>query len=179
MRIKSFVTLALLLFVGTSVVAMVARTMREAAECRPLAGRMLQNEVRGGELNPSATVSSATPVVMAYYFHRKARCGKCETIEAYAREAIGEGFAKELQSGRLQWRVLDYEEPQNGSLARQYEVIAPTVVLVRLEGGKEARWENFSEVWALTGDKAGFLEYIRMNVHDFLTGTGGETKPAG
>ena len=157
---KKPITIILLLFVAASIVFL---GIKEFAS-KPVARS--GNDVQGSK-------------VIAYYFHGKVRCPTCQSIESYAHEAVSEGFADQINSGRLQWRVLNYEEPQNQSLVRQYEVVAPTVVLVRLEGGKQARWENLSDVWGLTGSKADFLEYIRENVRSFLAEGGGKAKQAG
>ena len=167
MRIKSVLAVVLLLFIASSIVALVVRTIRDASESR----------------KDNYVVESATPAagaagarVIVYYFHGKVRCPTCETIESYGHEAVSEGFAEELRTGRLEWRVLDYEDPQNLALAKQYEVIAPTIVVVRLDGGNPVRWENLSDVWALTADKAEFLEFVRKNVRVFLADTGGQVE---
>jgi hypothetical protein len=162
MRIKIILSVVLLLFIASSIAALVVRTIRDASES-------------GNETAESANPAAGARVLV-YCFHAKVRCPACETIESYGREAVSEGFADDLRAGRLQWRVLNYEDPQNQSLARRYEVIAPTIVVVRLEDGKPVRWDNLSDVWGLTGDKAEFLEYVRTSVRSFLTGGGDQAK---
>jgi hypothetical protein len=160
-RIKVILTVVLSAFIASSVVALVVRTIRDASEA------------------PTNAAQAAKPAagarVIVYCFHGKVRCPTCETIESYAHEAVSEGFADELRTGRLQWRVLEYEDPQNLPLAKQYEVIAPTIVVVRLDGGNPVRWENLSDVLALIGDKAEFLGFVRKNVRVFLE-DGGQGK---
>jgi hypothetical protein len=162
MRSKIILTVVLLLFIASSVVALVVRTVRDAAEARRAAP----------SASPATGASPAGPRVIVYCFHGKVRCPTCETIEAFGREAVQEGFAEELRSGRLAWQVLDYEDPQKLPLAKQYDVIAPTIVVVRIEGGKEVHWENLSEVWGFVGDKAKFVELVRSHVRAFLAESG-------
>jgi hypothetical protein len=162
MRIKVILSVVLLLFIASSIAAIVVRTIRDASE--------------GGHQTAESANPAAGARVVVYYFHSKVRCSECKTIESYGHEAVSEGFADDLRSGRLQWRVLNYEDPQNRSLAKQFEVIAPTIVVVRLEDGKPVRWDNLSDVWGLTGDKAEFLEYVRTSVRSFLTGGGDQAK---
>ncbi len=155
-------SVVLSLFIASSIVALVVRTIRDSSES-------------GNETAESARPAAGARVVV-YYFHSKVRCSECQTIESYGHEAVSEGFADELQSGRLEWHVLDYEDPRNQSLAKQYEVIAPTIVVVQLKDGKPVRWDNLSDVWGLIGDKAELLTRVRTVVRSFLTGIGAQAK---
>jgi hypothetical protein len=161
-RIKVILTVVLSLFIASSVVALVVRTIRDASEAPTNAAPAVK---------PAVGAGAAGPRVIVYCFHGKVRCPTCETIESYAHEAVSEGFADELHAGRIEWRVLEYDDPQNLPLAKEYEVIAPTIVVVRLDGGNLVRWENLSDVWGLVGDKAEFLEFVRKNVRVFLADT--------
>jgi len=161
-RIKIILTVVLALFIASSIAAIVVRTIREASEDPQSA--------------PSAAKSAADatgPRVVVYCFHGKVRCPECETIESYGHEAVSQGFAEEIRAGKIEWRVLDYEDSQNLPLAKQYEVIAPTIVVVRLDGGNPVRWDNLSDVWGLIANKPEFLEFVRKNVRSFLADTTG------
>ncbi len=110
--------------------------------------------------------------VVAYYFHSTFRCPTCQGIEAYAREAIETGFADALNDGRVRWRVLNYEKPENRSLARKYEIAMPMVVLVKLERGSEKSWKSLDRVWELNGNKREFIQYVQEETRSLLEGSG-------
>jgi hypothetical protein len=156
-RIRVILSVVLLLFVASSVVALVVRTIRDASEDPENAG-------------PTATSAAGAmgPRVLVYCFHARDRCPTCEKLESYGREAVEGAFADAIGAGRLEWLVLDYQDPRNVPLAKQYDVVAPTIVMVRLDGGNPVRWENISEVLGLVGDKADFLDCVRENVRSFL-----------
>jgi hypothetical protein len=58
-------------------------------------------------------VTSHNATVIAYYFHGTFRCSTCRTIEQYSHEAIQMYFAKELGNGRLEFRPVNIDEPEN------------------------------------------------------------------
>ncbi len=151
MKPKNLITALLLLFVVASVAVLAAKGLR-----------------RG----PSAAAEpTMTDGVVAYYFHGKTRCPTCQSIEAYAQEAISTGFADQLDDGRLQWQVVNYELAENEHFATEYELIAPTVVLVEMDGGKQKQWKNLARVWELVhDDKAAFVKYVQEETRNLLGG---------
>ncbi|MEE8451424.1 MAG: nitrophenyl compound nitroreductase subunit ArsF family protein [Thermoguttaceae bacterium] len=149
MKLQKVVTVALLLFVVASLGVMVANSLRPG---------------RSGDVPADG--------VVAYFFHGKVRCPTCRNIEAYAHEAIQDGFAEQIEAGRVHWRVVDYEEPQNEHFATDFELVSPTVVLVTMEAGQATGWRNLMEVWNLVSDKGAFLEFLQQQVCDCLEEAG-------
>jgi len=123
-----------------------------------------------GELQPSATAgaSAGETKVIAYYFHATARCPSCLKIEAYSKEAIENAFADELKSGKLEWQVVNVEEPQNRHFVGDYSLTTKSLVLVRLQGGKPVAWEICDAVWDYLGDKKAFESYVVNEVAALL-----------
>ena len=74
-----------------------------------------------------------------YYHHGNVRCPTCRTIEGYAQEAVQTGFAAELESGKIEWQVVNCEQsgnehfptdsPYSGPVARKRLVAPPEVML--------------------------------------------------
>ncbi|MGD2148752.1 MAG: hypothetical protein PVH41_18815, partial [Anaerolineae bacterium] len=123
-RLRSIVTIVLLLFVGTSVVYLVVSDSRARGE-KPGQISATKTPVATAPSTETAepTVAetrSASPAelgeaqrrVIAYYFHGTARCATCRAIEQYAYEALVTGFSEELESGMLEWRPINVEEAQ-------------------------------------------------------------------
>lgn len=163
MRPKKIVTALLLAFVAASVVWLVAK---EAG-----AGR-------GG--GPDATPAPAGPAVPAgaprkvvvYYFHGTARCFTCLKFEEYAGRVLQEDLADALEAGRLEWRIVDVDEPGNEHFVRDYELAAKAIVVADMRGGKPARWKNLERIWELVQDREAFEAYVRDEVKAYL-GDGG------
>jgi hypothetical protein len=157
MKPKTILTVALLAFVACSVVYLIVDEIRAAVASRPL------HQAAGSE----ATVVSLDDRLIAYYFHATARCATCRTIEAFTQEAILGGFEEAIADGRLEWKVLNYEESPHRHFVKDYDLYANTVVLVEFRNGKQTRWKTLDEVWNLTDDKPAFLRYVRGEVRDY------------
>jgi len=159
---KNLLTAVLLLFVVASLVAVVVRGGRPDDEPPPLADGLV-----------------------VYYFHSNARCTKCRNIEAYAHEAV-EGVLRQRdtssegdspisvaqKSGQsptdIQWRVVDYQQPGNEHFADEYQVVAPTVVLVQMRGGVATKHKNLMQVWDMVEDKQALIELVQSEIRSML-----------
>jgi hypothetical protein len=109
--------------------------------------------------------------VIAYYFHTNARCSTCIKIEQFSKEAIEQGFPHELKNGKLEMRIVNYEEPQNRHFITDYKLVSKSLVLVNLVNKKQTKWTNLKMVWQLTGRKDAFLNYVRKEVRGYLAGS--------
>ncbi len=112
--------------------------------------------------------SAPTTRVVAYYFHGDVRCATCRKIEAYTAEAIRAGFPEEIDSGRLEWRVVNTDQPGNAHFVDDFELVTKSVVLVAYRGEEVERFENLRLIWQLVRDRDGFLRYVREATRDFL-----------
>lgn len=122
--------------------------------------------VMAGEAEISATAADTT--VVAFYFHGNKRCSTCRKLEAYSTEAITGGFAAELDSGELEWRVVNTDDKENAHFITDFELVTKSVVLAEYRDGEVVRFKNLKLVWQLVGDEEGFLRYVRDETRDFL-----------
>ena len=159
MKSKSLVTAGLALFVMATVVTLVLKELRTGQPPTPAAAE---------------EVSGSGPKLIAYYLHGKVRCVTCNDIEKTAKETVESSFASELHSGRIEWRSVNYDDPGNEHLAKDFKLAAPCVVLASLRDGKQERWKSLPEVWELIGDKPAFRDLIVKSVREEL----GETPRA-
>ena len=148
MSVKKACTAALLSFVAASVVMLAVKNVRPGP--------------------PSAAAQDRRDRLVVYYFHGHVRCPPCEHIEAYAHEAVTGSFADELGDGRIEWKAVDFEEPASEHFAREFELIATTVVLVEMRDGSPKRWKNLQEVWEMVDDKPAFMEFVEKEIRAFL-----------
>jgi hypothetical protein len=116
---------------------------------------------------PAVTADSPVKVV-AYYFHVTVRCVTCRTIESYSREAIEQGFAKELRDGTVEWRPVNVQLQENRHFIRDYQLYTRSLVLAKIRGGKQVEWRNLEKVWDLVRRKGDFLRYVQSNVKAYL-----------
>ena len=123
-----------------------------------------------GKNATQASVQDKSDKVVVYYFFGKTRCDSCMKIEAYTREALESGFPEALADGRLEWRPLNAELPENQHFVNDYELYIRTVVVSDVNGGSQADWKKLDEVWNLLGDKGKFMTFIQDNVRPYLEG---------
>ena len=88
--------------------------------------------------------------VVVYYMHASIRCAPCNRLEATVDTLIGTEFAAPLNSGRLQWLAVDFQ--QNEALADLYEVSGPMIVVVRFKDGEEVDRKRLTDVMDLAAD---------------------------
>jgi len=161
MSAKSIIKTALLAFVLVSVVFLAVKESRRWTTPDPVAAQ------------GASTVSAPAPKaqadkILAYYFHTNYRCPTCRRIEAYSREAIETGFARELADGRLEFRLVNVETPENQHYMQDYKLVTKSLVLSRLKDGKQVEWTNLNQVWELTGDHDAFIGYVQRGVRGYL-----------
>ncbi len=164
---KVVLKVALFLFVGVSVAAALHRELRPKSACCVPAGVSSAGESPAAGM-PLTRSPVAGAKLVAYYLHGKVRCVTCNDIERSAKEAVESGFAEELRDGRLEWRVVNYEEPGNEHYATDYEIAAPCVVLSSVRDGRQVAWKSLPEVWELVGDKPAFRAFVQKNVREQL-----------
>jgi hypothetical protein len=106
--------------------------------------------------------------IVVYYFHGDKRCRTCRTIEAYTAEALESRFSEELESGSVEWRVVNYDEPANEHFLEDFGLYSSSVVIVEQEGNQVLRHEILPEVWSLVREKQSFLAYVNTAVKKHL-----------
>lgn len=122
--------------------------------------------------SPLNEVKAHNSKVIAYYFHGTFRCSTCRTIEQYSHDAIQTYFAKELENGRLEFKPVNVEEPENKHFIQDYQLVTRSLVLSLVSDGKETKWKNLPDVWKLVRDKERFFQYVKDEVEIFLKETG-------
>lgn len=124
----------------------------------------------GVSVSPQQAVCSAgeESKVVAYYFHGDRRCFTCQKLEEYSQEAINSAFSDELSQGKLEWHTVNIDKPENQHFAKDYNLYASTLLLSKIECGKEINWKNLEQVWRLVRDKTKFLQFVQSEVRGLL-----------
>ncbi len=117
-----------------------------------------------------ATQAASKTVV--YYFHGNQRCRTCNKIEALTKKIMEEGFAAQLKDGSMEVRVVNVDQAENEHFVTDYELAVRSVVLSKLDSGKETNWRRLDKVWQLVHDEAAFAAYLREEIGLLLKGKG-------
>ena len=124
-----------------------------------------------GKIAASETVAeipSEEEKVVAYYFHGTFRCPSCTKIEKWSYEAIKDSFPTELDEGKLLWRPVNFEKPENKHYVEQYNLFTKSLIITEMKGGKQLRWKNLNKVWELLRNQEKFFSYVTQEVRNYL-----------
>lgn len=112
--------------------------------------------------------SSAEGRVVVYYFHGTVRCETCLLIEAMAEGTLQTDFPDELTDGRLLWRPLSVDLPENAHFVTDFSLGTNELVVLSQRGGGGTAWEKVADIWELAADPGRFRERLRGVVARFL-----------
>jgi len=107
-----------------------------------------------------------TCVVDAIYFHNTLRCYTCKHIEETAKAIMEEEFAEQLASGLIRWSAINMERQQH--YVEEFDLVMPTLILVRTVGGEQSDWVALDETWSLIRSESRFANYIKSETRAFL-----------
>lgn len=110
----------------------------------------------------------ASDKVIVYYFHGTKRCISCMTIERFTRESVEANFAKEIKSGKVEFRSINVDEPENIHYAKDYKLYTRSVIISDVTQGKEKRWKNLQKVWELIRQENDFKTYVKNETIAYL-----------
>jgi RNase H-fold protein (predicted Holliday junction resolvase) len=120
------------------------------------------------EKNSTTQQQQDSRQLVVYYLHGTFRCPSCNTIERLTKQAVEQGFAEQLATGRVQLKILNIEEPGNEHFAEDYKLYTKSVILSDRKNGKEIQWKNLEKIWTLLHDETKFIEYINSEVKSYL-----------
>ena len=106
--------------------------------------------------------------LVATYFHTTARCPTCHTIEELSDRAVKFNFENELKTGKVVWRVINVDEPENKHYNDDYQLYTKSLIISEMKDGKEERWKNLEKIWVLVRDDEKFDAYVKDEITDWL-----------
>jgi hypothetical protein len=116
----------------------------------------------------TVAVAENPPVVLVTYFTTDQRCESCREIEALTWRTVGERFAEQVNEGKLQFRTLNLDRPENAHFAKDYGMSFKTVVISTMAGGEERSWQKMDDVWKLLGKNEVFMDYVGSGISQAL-----------
>lgn len=152
MTFRRVLTLSLLLFVAVSAITLIGKELTRNRSVPVAANRI------------SGATSSKGRQIVAYYFLGKVRCSSCRKIEEVSRRTIEESFRRELDDSRLQFLVVNVDQPENRQFIEKYRLESSSLVLVEMQAGKPVAWKNLQDVWTLVEDEPRLAKYVRDEV---------------
>lgn len=163
-KVKMIIKIGLLSFVIVSiVVAVFNETSKQKATGNTSSVAISSNNITQ-KLAKTKTVRLEKNRVIAYYFHGDVRCPTCLLIEKLSHDAITKNFAKQLQAGNLEWKVINVDTPRNSHLIKDYHLYTKSLIIATLKNNKQVSWKNLEKVWEYVHDANKFYAYVQTEV---------------
>jgi len=132
-----------------------------------VAGAVLLVFVIGNALISAAAKPSDTAVqpvagaerVDVVYFHRTERCASCQWAGDTTQKTVEANFQAELASGRVTFREIDVQKPENSALTRQYRAAGSSLFLNYVKDGRDHIIEA-SDTYTDIGNEARFASLL-------------------
>ncbi|MDZ7832061.1 MAG: nitrophenyl compound nitroreductase subunit ArsF family protein [Desulfobacterales bacterium] len=115
-----------------------------------------------------AAQTDEQPRFIAYYFYTSQRCGACYRLEQWTETAVKNHFQQEIEKGRLDWRTVSVDQPENRHFIKDFSLYTKSVVIVEQNNGETLRWKNLEKVWRLLRNQEKYADYVSNEIQAFM-----------
>ena len=159
MKIKKIFNVALIIFVLASIVFFINDINKTSNSA---------DSDKSVNANTQVNSKEKPDRLIVYYFHGTSRCPSCIKIESFSEQAVKEGFVKELKNGKIVWKVINTDEPENTHFTKDYKLYTKSLIVVGMKDNKQIKWKNLEKVWDLLGNKEDFIKYVQNEIRGYL-----------
>jgi hypothetical protein len=90
--------------------------------------------------NAQPVSKTGSPVkVEVIYFHAPNRCPSCIATEKNTKQFLEKHFKNEMTEGHVSFQSLDLKAKANEVLVEKYEIVFPTLLILKKQDGKEMK----------------------------------------
>ncbi|MFZ3054716.1 MAG: nitrophenyl compound nitroreductase subunit ArsF family protein [Minisyncoccales bacterium] len=105
--------------------------------------------------------------IEVFLFHATQRCTSCINIGKFAKQTIDNNFSEELSSGKIVFREINIDLPENYQLAEKFQASGSALFVNTIRGGKDYIEQDL-KVWRLVGDEGEFESYFKEKIANIL-----------
>lgn len=167
MNAPRIVSRLLIAFVLLSVGYLAFRSVRATKDWHAPASLQAATPEPKDSTAPGARAEAGSKII-AYYFHVNVRCTTCRAIEAYSKQAIQQRFRDDIAAGRLEWRLVNIQNPENRHFVQDYQLFTKSLVLVRIKDGRQQEYKVLNDTWELVGTPELMQQYVEKETRSFL-----------
>lgn len=100
-------------------------------------------------------------------FYSTQRCISCITIGKFASETINEYFQSELRDGKIKFREINIDLPENKDLAHKFQASGSSLFINAITDGKDNINQD-TNVWRLISNENQFKNYLKDKLNNLL-----------
>ncbi len=106
--------------------------------------------------------------VQVFLFHATQRCPTCIRIGKLAEATVNERFAEQLKSGKIEFREINIDLPENKALAEKFQATGSALYINAIKNGQDNIVED-TMVWQLaSGYEIKFKDYLSGKLNTIL-----------
>jgi len=105
--------------------------------------------------------------VQIYEFHSTNRCYSCITMGQYIKATVEESFQPELKSGKLEFREINVDLPENKAVATKFQAAGTSLFINAIIDGQDNIQEE-AQAWRLLGDQKALSDYLSKKLKGML-----------
>jgi len=114
-------------------------------------------------INSSNTTGAGK--VQVFLFHATQRCPTCIRIGQWAKATVEERFPEQLKSGKIEFREINIDLPENKALAEKFQAGGSALYINSIKDGQDNIAED-TMVWQLAGGTADkFKDYLSNKIN--------------
>jgi len=117
------------------------------------------------QLTPAINTSlpSGSEKIEVFVFHATQRCISCINIGKYTQAVIEEKFPDELKSGKITFKEVNIDLPENFQMAKDYGVSGSALYINAIKDGKDNHEED-TTVWRLVTNEVQMKSYFEAKL---------------
>lgn len=137
----------------------------------------LNNKNESSENNINAQVSNSksekteqnklAEKIQVYEFHSTNRCYSCITMGQYIKDTLEESFQPELRDGKIDFREINVDLPENKDLATKFKAAGTSLFFNPIIDGQDNIQEEV-QAWRLLGNKKAFSDYLVKKIRGMI-----------
>ena len=105
--------------------------------------------------------------IQVFLFHSTSRCSSCITAGKYAGETVNEYFQPELRDGKIEFREINVDLPENKEVVTKFKASGTSLFINSIIDGQDNIKED-TQVWRLISNKKGFVSYLSDKLNKLL-----------
>jgi len=127
--------------------------------------------VQDQQPTPTQVVSTSLPSgsekIEVLHFHATQQCISCINIGKFTKAVIEEKFPEELKNGKIIFKTINIDLPENYKIANDYKVSGSALYLNVIKSGKDNREED-TTVWRLVTNETQLKSYFEAKLKKLL-----------
>jgi len=109
----------------------------------------------------SSVPQSVTPAdkIEVVHFHGTQQCVSCVAVGKLAKQTIEDKFPEEVKSGKIVFKEINAELPENQALVMKYQARGSSLFVNAIRGEKDDIAED-TKVWQLVNSESQYVAYF-------------------